>query len=375
MLKIDHLSYWERKSYFENIDFLIIGAGIVGLSTAYYLRKRFLKAKIVVIERGFLPTGASTKNAGFTCFGSPSELKDDLLTIDESKVWDTVNLRYEGLQRLFSIIDKDRIGYKKSGSWDLIQKDDEKLNLDFIQYLNEKIFQITRTKNVYSEDNEVIFRCGFKGFETAYKNILEGCLHTDLLIHELFKKVISLDIHVLFGINAYVIENSNANSIIQTGLGEIKASKVFICTNGFAKHFLENEDIHAARAQVLVTKPIANLKINGTFHVNKGYTYFRNVEDRILLGGGRNLDFLKENTEEFSNTEIIKAYLSNFLRKNILSNESVEIDYYWSGIMGVGKEKKPIIKKVNNNVFCGVRMGGMGVAIGSDVGYTLSNLV
>ncbi len=36
--------------------------------------------------------------------------------------------------------------------------------------------------------------------------------------------------------------------------------------------------------------------------------------------------------------------------------------------MGVGTEKKPIIKKISPNVVCAVRMGGMGVAIGSFVG-------
>ena len=64
----------------------------------------------------------------------------------------------------------------------------------------------------------------------------------------------------------------------------------------------------------------------------------------------------------------------NLLNKNILPATAFEIDYSWSGIMGVGKEKSPIIKKVNNRVAFGVRMGGMGVAIGSEVGKKLANL-
>jgi hypothetical protein len=42
--------------------------------------------------------------------------------------------------------------------------------------------------------------------------------------------------------------------------------------------------------------------------------------------------------------------------------------------MGIGSEKKPIIKKTNKNIAFGVRMGGMGVAIGASVGKQLSNL-
>ncbi len=90
MLNIEELSYWERKTYFEEVDFLIIGAGIVGYSAALELREKYPHAKILILERGFLPSGASTKNAGFACFGSATELLDDLTRMDEDKVWSTV---------------------------------------------------------------------------------------------------------------------------------------------------------------------------------------------------------------------------------------------------------------------------------------------
>jgi len=375
MLQIDQLSYWEKKSYFEQIDFLVIGAGIVGLSTAIYLRERYKNAKIVIIERGYLPTGASTKNAGFACFGSPTELNDDLQTIPEDKVWETVELRFRGLQRLFSLISKELIQYQECGSWDLITDETEKLDPNFIRYLNENTYKITGHKEVYTEERESINRFGFNGFYTAYKNRLEGSLHTNLLIHQLYKLVISEDIHVLFGINADSLNYDSTSTSIQTGFGQINAGKVLICTNGFANQFLEDDEVEPARAQVLITKPIANLNIEGTFHMDKGYTYFRNIDNRILLGGGRNLNFSEERSNEFKNTSQIQSYLRNLLNEKLIPHKEIAVDYFWSGIMGIGKEKKPIIKKVNNNVYCGVRMGGMGVAIGSEVGYILANQV
>jgi hypothetical protein len=54
------------------------------------------------------------------------------------------------------------------------------------------------------------------------------------------------------------------------------------------------------------TEPIDNLDVRGTFHLDCGYYYFRNIGDRILLGGGRNLDFETETTTEFAQTEIIQ---------------------------------------------------------------------
>jgi hypothetical protein len=43
--------------------------------------------------------------------------------------------------------------------------------------------------------------------------------------------------------------------------------------------------------------------------------------------------------------------------------------------MGVGKQKKAIVKRISPKVFCGVRLGGMGVAIGSSIGKELGNLI
>ena len=215
----------------------------------------------------------------------------------------------------------------------------------------------------------------FKGFSSAYINRIEGSINTELLIQELYKTVISKNIRVLFGIEANHIHNYYSGVSIDTSIGEVSAANVFICTNGFAKQFLDSEDIEPARAQVLITKPIQDLKVQGTFHVDKGYTYFRNIDNRILLGGGRNLSFKEENSTQFENTAVIQNYLTTLLRNKLVPHQDVEIDYFWSGIMGIGKEKGPIVKKVNNNVYCGVRMGGMGVAIGAEVGYLLANKI
>jgi glycine/D-amino acid oxidase-like deaminating enzyme len=373
MLYFNELSFWERSQYIDSIDFLVVGAGIVGLSTSLFLRKKFPTAKIVVVEKGYLPTGASTKNAGFACFGSPTEIFDDLKNINENKVWETFLARYEGLNTLFSLVSKDKIDYINCSSWDLIKENESPLTIDFIQYLNEKTKEIIGNGNVYLEDKLSISNFGFSGLRTCYKNNLEGSIDTGKLIQELYKSVISNDIHVLFGIDVKSYESEGNNLRIETNFGDLKSVNLVVCTNGFARHFLDL-DVYPARAQVLVTKPIDNLKVKGTFHYDAGYYYFRNIGNRILIGGGRNLDFEGETTTQFETTALIQNSIQDLLRNVILPETQFEVDYSWSGIMGVGSNKTPIIKKMNNNVAFGVRMGGMGVAIGSEVGKKLANL-
>ena len=91
-----NLSYWEIKSWISNIDFTIVGSGIVGLNCALRLKEKHPKANILILEKGMLPQGASTKNAGFACFGSLSEIIDDLNTHTEHEVVELVNKRVNG---------------------------------------------------------------------------------------------------------------------------------------------------------------------------------------------------------------------------------------------------------------------------------------
>jgi glycine/D-amino acid oxidase-like deaminating enzyme len=215
--------------------------------------------------------------------------------------------------------------------------------------------------------------CGFMGFQTAFKNRLEGSIDTGKLISELYKKTVSMGIQTLFGIELESYLEAHQEVFLKTNFGELKSSNLVVCTNGFAKKFLQ-ADLQPARAQVMITKPILDLKFEGTFHFDAGYYYFRTIENRVLIGGGRNLNFAGETTENFGITEQIQNSIFVLLQKNILPSTAFEIDYSWSGIMGVGQEKSPIIKKVNNRIAFGVRMGGMGVAIGSEVGKKLANL-
>ena len=373
MLRIEDLSFWEKSAYFEKIDFLIVGSGIVGMSTALFLRKKYTDANIVIIERGYLPTGASSKNAGFTCFGSPTELYDDLKNMKENEVWETFSNRYNGLKCLFELISQEAINYVSCKSWDLIESGvKNEIDAEFIRYINKKAKEITELDEVYFEDQNAANRFGFDNIQTSYCNHLEGAINTGMLIQEMHKKTIEANIRVVFGVEALSMSSNSEGVELETNQGLIKSVNCIIATNGFAKQWIE-DDIQPARAQVIVTNEIENLQVKGTFHYQKGYYYFRNIGNRILLGGGRNLDFKGETTESFETTPQIQQKLEDLMRSTIIPNQNFKIEYSWSGIMGVGDTKSPILKMLNKNTAIGVRLGGMGVALGSQVGKSLAN--
>lgn len=364
------LSYWEKQSYFGNADLLIIGSGIVGLNAAITYKAKYPKAKVIVAERGLLPLGASTRNAGFACFGSVSELADDLGHMPENTVWETVKLRNDGLKKLKKLVGEKNMDYQPLGGFEVFDdKQEFEACADLITSFNKKVTSALRLKNAYSVVNKKIEASGFRGFGYCIKNQYEGQLNTGKMMRRLLDLAYKKGILVLNGLEVEKFNDEGRCVVTHFKNGLIAESrKVIVATNGFAKQLLPHLDVRPARAQVLVTEPIKGLKVKGAFHYQKGYYYFRNIDNRILLGGGRNLDFNTEETTEFGLTDLVQNKLEELLKNNIIPGTPYKVDQRWSGIMGVGSEKKPIIKHISNNIVCAVRMGGMGVAIGSLVG-------
>jgi gamma-glutamylputrescine oxidase len=370
-------SYWERTAFIDNTDVIIIGSGLVGLSAALHLKKQQPALKVLVLERGFLPTGASTKNAGFACFGTVSEQMAALNRSSADEVLRMVDYKWRGLQRLRQNLGDVNIDYQQHGGYELFM-DDEAARaddcIDKIYYLNKLLKDAIGSAGIYSVANDKIAGFGFKGINRMIYNPFEGQIHTGKMMRALLNRVYNMGVLVLNGCEILKIENESSHITLLTSQGNFKTGKVILATNAFANQLFPELKVIPGRGQVLVTKPISGLKLKGTYHFDEGYYYFRNIDNRVLFGGGRNLDFKTEETWAFGQTEVVQNKLITYLKEVILPGQDFEIDYWWSGIMGFGEGITPIVKQVEPNVFCAVRCNGMGVAMGSLVGEEVAEL-
>ncbi len=370
-------SYWEQTEFVNNADVIIIGSGIVGLSAALYLKKQQPTLKVLVLERGFLPSGASTKNAGFACFGTISEQISYLRRSSEAEVLHLVDYKWRGLQRLRQNLGDGAIDFQQNGGYELFGYHEQKQAddaFDQLTYFNTLLRQAIGAPDIYAVANDKIAGFGLAGVNRMIVNHFEGQLNTGKLMRVLLQKVYNAGVLVLNDCNVNEIKPEDSDVQLITSQGNFKATKVILATNAFAAQLYPELEVIPGRGQVLVTKPIANLKLNGTYHFNEGYYYFRNIDNRVLFGGGRNINFKTEESYEFGNTESVKQQLLTYLNEMILPNQNAEIDYWWSGIMGFGGDINPIVKQVRPNVFCAVRCNGMGVAMGSLVGEEAAGL-
>jgi gamma-glutamylputrescine oxidase len=370
-------SYWEQTAFIGNADLIIIGSGIVGLNAALHLKTMQPHLKVMVLERGFLPSGASTKNAGFACFGTVSEQLSYLEQISEEEVVRLVDYKWRGLKRMRENLGDVNIDYQQYGGYELFFNGDEvraNTSIEKIDYLNSLLEKEIGVTDIYSVADAKIAGFGFKGVSRMIYNTCEGQIHTGKMMRALLTKVQSLGVLILNSCEVERIEQqANAIEVI-TAQGTFKCKQVIVATNAFAQQLFPKLEVIPGRGQVLVTKPIEGLKLKGTYHFNEGYYYFRNIDGRVLFGGGRELDLKAEQTWDFGHTEGVKQQLTQYLQDMILPGQDFEIDYWWSGIMGFGEDIKPIIKQVEPNVFCAVRCNGMGVAMGSLVGEEVAEL-
>jgi glycine/D-amino acid oxidase-like deaminating enzyme len=191
-------------------------------------------------------------------------------------------------------------------------------------------------------------------------------LNSAKLVLALQKAVQAKGVQILFGTEVKKFKSHSKGVTITTNLeAPIQTKQFLVCTNGFAKQLMPGLDVVPARGQVFVTEPIKNLSFKGCFHFDEGYYYFRNLGNRLLLGGARNADFKNEKTYSLETSATIQKVLEDFMMQRILpkGSKKPKIELRWSGTMGMGSIKKPIIEQVQPNVYCAVRMSGMGVAI------------
>lgn len=360
------LSYWEKR-HFLHYDLVVLGAGIVGLSTAIQFQQKWPNSRVLVLERGIFPSGASTKNAGFACFGSLTEILDDLQVMSADDVLALVAKRFQGLNAIRREFGDQALGYEATGGFELFTQQ-ELSQLDHLDAVNSLLFPLFGG-NVFEKLGSIDhFGFGTK-VEAVVKNAFEGELDTGKFITVLWDKCQDLGIRILTGAKVSSVDiHAGRVSVLDPVSDELisfDAGRIAFCTNAFTREIFPGLDIQPGRGLVMVTGPIVGgLPWKGSFHYDKGYVYFRQVDGRLLIGGGRNLDFLGERTTDSGINPAIRSYLIDLVGEVILPGKTWKIDMEWTGVMAFGATKKPIVNLLNPKVGLAVRLGGMGVAIG-----------
>lgn len=370
------LSYWEQQSL-QKVDFVVVGAGLIGMQTALALRLRAPEARIVILERHAPPRGAGTQNAGFACFGSPGELLDDIERVGRDAALALVERRWRGLQALRAQHGDTVLQIEDHCGHEVLTRDSavdaaalEDLNSDLRRIFGEEVFRLRP---------DLLLRYGFAREHVAalVHTRFEAALDSGRLSLSLQRQLRAADIELLCGIEVGRLECRDYGvdvCAVDTSGEEIMfhARSAALCANAALPDLLRTlgsaataalPDIRPGRGQVLVTDTVPDLKFSGTFHADRGFVYFRRLGDRVLLGGGRNRDFDAESTQQRGLNQSIQTFLDEYLRTVILPGTQVPISLRWSGIMAFTADKQPCVKQIAPGCVVGFACNGMGVAL------------
>ncbi|MBL7997767.1 MAG: FAD-binding oxidoreductase [Candidatus Kapabacteria bacterium] len=373
------LSFWEQTELLR-CDALVVGGGIIGLSAAITLKEQDPHRDVVLLEREILPSGASTKNAGFACYGSLTEVLGDVDELGATDAQHVIARRKHGLDMLRGRLGDERMGYEPCGGYELLWETDAPAlaRMDEANALMEPLFGA----EYYSHRDPLITEFGFN--LDRVRNLVmmkhEGAINSGRMMKNLALYAAHLGVRIITGADVQAVEENETDVRIRVrrhvmnDTVEFVCRDVIVCTNALAPQLMPGCDVLPARGQVLITEPIPSLQFKGVFHFHSGYYYFRHVGNRVLFGGGRNLDKDGETTDRFETTPLIQESLLEHLRNTILPGRDVQIAMRWAGIMGFSSTKKPIVQRISRGIVVGFGCNGMGVALGSSIGAEAAEL-
>jgi gamma-glutamylputrescine oxidase len=357
-------SFWEREEWLKSPHLLVVGGGIVGASVALFYKNEYPEHEVIVADKGFAPEGASTRNAGFACIGSVSEHLADMEVSGEETVLARVERRWHGLKKLKHVMGEEAIGYEAVGGHEIFTDAQlyEKCR-DRVDWLNQKLDERIGEPDIYRVKE-------FEGYPAIF-NRLEGALNSGKLMKSLHGKLAESGVRVLWNSR---VESVKPNRVLFSEGVTLTPEKIVCAVNGFSSQLLDIP-VKPARGFIFVTEPLPALPWRGTFHHDRGYVYFRNIGDRLLLGGARNLAADEETTDRFGVNPTIREYLYGFADEVLKLPGEWKVDMEWSGIMGMTENKEPVVKELKKNVFVAAGLSGMGIAIGMEVAERLVAMI
>ncbi len=349
-------------------DVCIVGGGFTGAWTAHYLSQMTPGLKIVILENQIVSRGASTRNAGFLCYGSPSEVLEDIENMGTEKNRELLLMRYAGLQQIKNTVPASAAQISWDGGSEIFTPDNPMLYervMDQLQEIN-RVIESTTGQSPYTPLPNDQLPGGGKNGSKGIAIRGEGQVQPAKLLTYINNLNTSRGVSLCEGTAVSSIHKEGDHCAINTNRSlRIKSRKVLIATNGFYNRlYPASQEVIPARNTVLLLKTPENFTLKGNYHAERGYIYFRSVDGMLLIGGGRHWMAEEENGDELRVNEELKSRLTQWAKENLF-NRDTKLDEVmsWSGIIGTGSEKYPLLEWKDENVLAAVRLSGMGVAL------------
>lgn len=366
-------SLWlDRPTAAEEIDTVVVGGGLVGLATAYWLAREG-NLRPVVLEANHLAGKASGRNAGFLLTGTARPFT----RMAERYGWERalclwrVSRENRTLLRR-EILDSGRVdcGFLPEGSW---------------------IAALAGTRQREElEESGAILRA--EGFDCEWRDpqqvahasgsgLLDGALYQPhdggLDPVRLCRGLAALGLFdVRTGVRVEDLTPRGEQVHLTTLAGEIVARRVVVAVNAYAPSLLPflARKVRPVRGQALATAP-GERSLEGVWYVNDGFEYLRQTGDgTVVLGGRRQVAETVEIGYLESPTATVQGALEEFLREAFPTFAERPILQRWAGIMAFTEDHLPLVGEVPEvpGAYYAAGFSGHGLSLGFVTGRHLA---
>lgn len=355
-MDVRRFSYWESelppapltRELPLRVDVLIVGAGLMGRWLAYFLGKLPKPPRVLVIERDRFSYGASTRNAGFLTCGQISEMMADALESGFEAVLENLRRRREGVAIVRSELPELELDECGSTDYDAVNEETRAFISRINGGLGEPLYSV-RAAQLGGEARQDVF------------NSADAGLHPVRLMRLLQSRSSA---EFAFGVQAEQVADGTARLALPGGMHEVRYSRAFLCVNAFARDLDASSQVKPARGQIILTSPVQSRTDRTLGYLDRGYDYFRFVDGRLLIGGGRQ-HFDSEATGDLTPTQEVRDYLKQVAAR-VIGHENWQVEQHWAGVMGfpqgrhIGGNPRRQIDEQTEFI---AGFGGMGVAL------------
>lgn len=343
----------------REVDVLIVGAGLVGCSAAYFAAQA--GHDVIITEMRDIAMGASGRNAGFVITGLDTYYHRAIHEYGEEVAYEMWNLSRQTIDFWKKIAFDGDVPLRNTGSLLLAETETEAQEL-------AQAAQALENAGI-----DIVFHGSDplgRGYYAAIEQPVDAAVQPVKLTKAIYE---ASGAELITNNEVYQIEQHEPDIVtVHTQNYIFKARYVLLATNAYSPkidpYFYDK--IIPTRAQVFVTEPLDRPVINTCGYSNYGYMYYRmTFDNRFLLGGARNKHVpLEHDTTEDRVNVLVQSELARYMQK-YFPDVDKPIERRWAGIMGFSVDGLPLAGTLPFRPRIGFAVGftGHGLALGAGV--------
>ncbi len=368
------VSIWQQARHEQEAvyDVIVVGGGIIGCSTAYWLSRRQPSLRVALLEARTLGAGASGRNAGFVLQGTHTDYRSDMDRYGERTARRLWNFTRENRDLLAKELRGTAFDWRSDGSLTAAGSAEEEERLRAgLPHL-----RTAGVPAIYLDPDEANDRVRASGFHGGLF-VTSGAVVDPLRLVRHIAAKSEADVHTLHPVEGIAWRDSGVR--LDTPKQRFRADRVVLAMGPSLPELVPSTSafVRPVRAQMLATAPAEAHDIPVPVYSHGGGFYVRQLGDgRVLAGGGRHPHRDAEETSTDATTPAVQATIERYLHTYFPWTQSLPIAQRWSGTMGFSPDERPVVGRVPDhpNGLFATGFTGHGIGYGFRMGRLLADL-